>query len=95
MDAASLAFAELEGLLRAFVEHYGMEPWKGVYAFDHEFERYRLVELARLTPKTPSSADKTKGLCAPEIPEMEAAAMRRLIGLVRRAGLSERPKLPP
>lgn len=45
---ASFAFAELEGFLRAFIEHYGVKPWAGTYAFDHEFERYRLAEVARL-----------------------------------------------
>tara|TARA_B100001105_G_scaffold72359_1_gene56863 strand:+ start:5420 stop:5920 length:501 start_codon:yes stop_codon:yes gene_type:complete len=44
---ASFAFAELEGFLHAFVTHYRVKPWEGTFAYDKDYERYRLAELAR------------------------------------------------
>ncbi len=66
---ASFAFAELEGFLHAFVKHYGVVPWEGTYAFDHEFEQYRLAELAR---RDAEDAD-----CRREEEAMRAAAAGR------------------
>jgi hypothetical protein len=69
---ASFAFAELEGFLRAFVVHHGVKPWEGVYAHEHEFERYRLAEVAR--------QDAEDEYCRREEEAIRAAAARSSAG---------------
>lgn len=52
---AAFSVAVLEGLIKGFMERAGDNPLPGHYAFDIEFERYRLEYLARRDAENESS----------------------------------------
>lgn len=43
----SLAFAHIEGILKGFVEHYGVPSWPVAYVQDIDFERFRQDRFAQ------------------------------------------------
>ena len=42
---ALFCLAPLEGSLRGFMTQNGVQPWEVTFAYDHEFERYRMKFL--------------------------------------------------
>lgn len=56
----AMAFAQLEGMIRGFLQRQGVQEWEAIYAYDFEFESYREAWLA-LNPIRESVGEEDGG----------------------------------